>query len=73
MKRETRKKLLESITKIQNVPKVRRMRRVTLENKVIVFKTLLFSEILSLIWKVPWPSKSIFMMKPYALTLSMVV
>ena len=73
MKRETRKKLLESITKIQNVPKIRRMRRVTLENKVIVFKTLLFSEILSLIWKVPWPSKSIFMMKPYALTLSMVV
>ena len=73
MKGETRKKLLESITKIQNVPKVRRMRRVTLENKVIVFKTLLFSEILSLIWKVPWPSKSIFMMKPYALTLSMVV
>ena len=73
MKRETRKKLLESITKIQNVPKVRRMRRVILENKVIVFKTLLFSEILSLIWKVPWPSKSIFMMKPYALTLSMVV
>ena len=73
MKRETRKKLLESITKIQNVPKVRRMRRVTLENKVIVFKTLLFSEILSLIWKVPWPSKSRFMMKPYALTLSMVV
>ena len=46
---------LESITKIQNVLKVWRMRRLTLEGKIIVFKTLAISKIvfLSLISKVP--------------------
>ena len=34
------KKILESITKIQNVLKVWRMRHLTLEGKIIVFKTL---------------------------------
>ena len=49
------KKFLESITKIQNVLKVWRMRRLTLEGKIIVFKTLAISKIvfLSLISKVP--------------------
>ena len=48
-------KFLESITKIQNVLKVWRMRRLTLEGKIIVFKTLAISKIvfLSLISKVP--------------------
>ena len=46
---------LESITKIQNVLKVWRMCRFTLEGKIIVFKTLAISKIvfLSLISKVP--------------------
>ena len=46
---------LESITKIQNVLKVWRMRRLTLEGKIIVFKTLAIPKIvsLSLISKVP--------------------
>ena len=50
-----KKKYLESITKIQNVLKVWRMRRLTLEGKIIVFKTLAISKIvfLSLISKVP--------------------
>ena len=49
------KHFLESITKIQNVLKVWRMRRLTLEGKIIVFKTLAISKIvfLSLISKVP--------------------
>ena len=49
------KNFLESITKIQNVLKVWRMRRLTLEGKIIVFKTLAISKIvfLSLISKVP--------------------
>ena len=49
------KNLLESITKIQNVLKAWRMRRLTLEGKIIVFKTLAISKIvfLSLISKVP--------------------
>ena len=54
-KRNEKKKILESITKIQNVLKVWRMRRLTLEGKIIVFKTLAISKIvfLSLISKVP--------------------
>ena len=46
---------LESITKIQNVLKVWRMCRLTLEGKIIVFKTVAISKIvfLSLISKVP--------------------
>ena len=50
-----KKKILDSITKIQNVLKVWRMRRLTLEAKIIVFKTLAISKIvsLSLISKVP--------------------
>ena len=66
------KKILESITKIWNVLKVWQMRRLTLEGKIIVFKTSAISKIvlLSLISKVPtkselerilktflWPSK----------------
>ena len=49
------KKILESITKIQNVLKVWRMRRLTLEGKIIVFKILAISNFvfLSLISKVP--------------------
>ena len=49
------KQILESITKIQNVLKVWRMCRLTLEGKIIVFKTLAISKIvfLSLISKVP--------------------
>ena len=89
-KKRNEKKFLDSITKIQNVLKVRRMRRLTLEGKIIAFKTLAISKIvfLSLISKVPteiiseleilqktflWPSKPKIKMKPYALTLSMVV
>ena len=50
-----KKKFLESITKIQNVLKVWRMRRLTLEGKIIVFKILAISNFvfLSLISKVP--------------------
>ena len=50
-----KKKYLESITKIQNVLKVWRMRRLTLEGKIIVFKILAISNFvfLSLISKVP--------------------
>ena len=49
------KKILESITKIQNVLKVWRVRHLTLEGKIIVFKTIPISKIvfLSLISKVP--------------------
>ena len=49
------KHFLESITKIQNVLKVRRMCCVTLEDKIIVFLTLAISKknFLSLISKVP--------------------
>ena len=53
--RRNEKNFLESITKTQNVLKVWRMRRLTLEGKIIVFKTLAISKIvfLSLISKVP--------------------
>ena len=53
--KQNEKIFLESITKIQNVLKVWRMRRLTLEGKIIVFKTLAISKIvfLSLISKVP--------------------
>ena len=44
------KNFLESITKLQNVLKVWRMRRLTLEGKTIVFQKLFF---FSLISKVP--------------------
>ena len=49
------KKFLESITKIQNVLKVWPMNCLTLEGKIMVFKTLTISKIvfLSLISKVP--------------------
>ena len=49
------KNFLESITKIRNVLKVWRMRRLTLESKIIVFKTWEISKIvfLSLMSKVP--------------------
>ena len=81
-------KFLESITKIQNVLKVWRMRRLTLEGKIIVFKALAISKIvfLSLISKVPTKIISeleriqkTFLrpsepkIKSYSLTLSMVV
>ena len=54
-KKRNEKKFLESITKIQNVLKVWLMRRLTLEGKIIAFKTLAISKIvfLSLISKVP--------------------
>ena len=53
--KQNEKQFLETITKIQNVLKVWRMRRLTLEGKIIVFKTLAISKIvfLSLISKVP--------------------
>ena len=49
------KNFLESITKIQNVLEVWQMCHLTLEGKIIVFKTLVISKILffSLISKVP--------------------
>ena len=54
-KKWNEKKLLESITKIQNVLKVWRKFRLTLEGKIIVFKTLAISNIcfLSLKSRVP--------------------
>ena len=54
-KKRNEKNFLDSITKIQNVLKVWRMRRYTLDGKIIVFKTLAISKIvfLSLISKVP--------------------
>ena len=54
-KKGNEKNFLHCITKIQNVLKVRRMRRLTLEGKIIVFKTLAISKIvfLPLISKVP--------------------
>ena len=41
------KKILESMTKIQNILKFWRMRRLTLEGKTIFFKTLAISKIVS--------------------------
>ena len=38
--KQNEKNFLESITKIKNVLKVWQMRRLTLEGKIIVFKTL---------------------------------
>ena len=54
-KKQHEKKFLESITKIQNVLQVWQMCCLTLEGKIIVFKTLAISKIvfLSLISKVP--------------------
>ena len=54
-KKRNEKNFLDSITKIQNVLKFWRMRRLALEGKIIVFKTLAISKIisLSLISKVP--------------------
>ena len=53
--KQNEKSFLESITKIQNVLKVWQMRCLTLECKIIVFKTLVISKIvfLSLILEVP--------------------
>ena len=49
------KNFLETITKIQNVLRIWRMRSLTLEGKIIVFKTLAISKIvyLSTMIKVP--------------------
>ena len=53
-KKRNEKNFLDSITKIQNVLKIWRMRHLTLEGKIIVFKTLAISKtvFLSLISKV---------------------
>ena len=47
-KKRNEKNFLDSTTKIQNVLKVWRMRRLTLEGKFIVFKTLAISKIVFL-------------------------
>ena len=54
-KKRNEKIFPDSITKIQTVLKVWRMRRLTLEGKIIVFKTLAIAKIVfpSLISKVP--------------------
>ena len=54
-KKQNEKNFLDSITKIQNVLKVWRMHRLTLEGKIIVFETLGISRtvFLSLISKFP--------------------
>ena len=54
-KKRNEKNFLDSMTKIQNVLKVWGMLRLTLEGKIIVFKTLAISKIvfLSFISKVP--------------------
>ena len=53
--KQDEKNFLETITKIQNVLRIWRMRSLTLEGKIIVFKTLAISKIvyLSMMIKVP--------------------
>ena len=53
--KQDEKNFLETISKIQNVLKIWRMQSLTLEGKIIVFKTLAISKIvyLSIIIKVP--------------------
>ena len=53
--KQDEKNFLETITKIQNVLRIWRMRSLTLEGKIIVFKTLAISKIvyLSIMIKVP--------------------
>ena len=53
--KQDEKSFLETITKIQNVLKIWRMRSLILEGKIIVFKTLAISKIfyLSMMIKVP--------------------
>ena len=53
--KQDEKNFLETIIKIQNVLKIWRMRSLTLEGKVIVFKTFAISKIfyLSMMIKVP--------------------
>ena len=46
--KEDEENFLEIISKVQNVLKIWRMRSLTLEGKIIVFKTLAISKIVSL-------------------------
>ena len=48
-KKRNEKNFLNSITKIQNALKVWQMRHLTLEGKIIVFKTLAISKIVFLL------------------------
>ena len=42
--KQDEKNFLETMTKIQNIVKIWRMRSLTLEGKIIVFKPLLFQK-----------------------------
>ena len=46
--KQDEKNFLQTISKIQNILKIWRMRSLTLEGKIIVFKTLAISKIVSL-------------------------
>ena len=47
-KLQTQKNFVKSITNMQNVLNLRRMRNITLEGKIIIFKSLVLSKIVYL-------------------------
>ena len=61
--KQDKKNLLETISKIQNVLKIWRMRSLALEGKIIVFKTLAISKIVYLSMMIKVPTKIICELK----------
>ena len=59
------KNFLETISKIQNVLKIWRMQSLTLEGKIIVFKTLAISKIVYLSMMIKVPTEVIVELKKY--------
>ena len=63
--KQDEKNLLETISKIQNVLKIWRMQSLTLEGKIIVFKTLAISKIVYLSMMIKVPTEVIVELKKY--------
>ena len=63
--RQDEENVLETITKIQNALKIWRIRSLTLEGKIIVFKTLAISKIVYLSMMIKIPTEIIVELKKY--------
>ena len=63
--KEDHKNFSETISKIQNVLKIWRMRSLTLADKIIVFKTLAISKIVYLSMMIKVPTEMIVELKEY--------
>ena len=63
--KEDEENFLEIISKVQNVLKIWRMRSLTLEGKIIVFKTLAISKIVYFLMMIKVPTEILVELKKY--------